>query len=589
VAPFAGALLCYLVLAFLTFASAWRDPQRIVLGVGGDPLLSLWFLNWTPFALSHHLNPLFTNYVDSPGGANLMWNTPSPLLGILLWPVTASAGALVAYNLAETLGVALSAFAAFVAISHFVRHRWAASVGGLLYGFSPFMMAHALGHPQLTAAVTPPLMLVVLDDIVRRQQRPWWVDGALLGMLGACQLLLWEELLASEALVGCLCIALLCALYPASVGARRQHTIRALVGAAGVFGILASVPLGYQFLGPQQVHGSLWGLDAFVSDLLAFITPTPLQALAPSPALALSDLFAGKVYEWSSYLGIPLLVLLIYAAIRRWQAPLVRVTALAGTSVALLSMGALVNLAGRVLPVPVALFAFAFPPMARGTARPRLMVWAFLLAWGALALVPIVDNILPSRLTIFMYLAAAILLALFLDSELSRGLRPALIAVGFGALALVPLLPRFPYPATPDTTPPFFQSPQVQRIPQGSVALIAPFAYDWRLAEPMLWQVEAGMRFRMPEGFVWVPGPSHFPPHSAIGDAMAAVARQQPLPELTADRRAAMLADLRRLDVQTVIVASTAPADPQVELFRQLLSRPPSLTDGVSVWWDIDG
>jgi len=194
------ALLIYLGLAAAVFASAWAAPNSNAIGVGGDPNLAIWFMRWTPFALTHHLSPLFTDYLDYPSGVNLMWNTAAPLLGLLFWPITQAAPVL-AYNTAETLALGLSAWTAYLVFCHFVQSRIAAGLGGLLYGFSPYMMAHALGHPPLVLLFTPPLMLLALHHVLIRQRRSPLLIGAGLGILGAVQLLLWEELLASEALV----------------------------------------------------------------------------------------------------------------------------------------------------------------------------------------------------------------------------------------------------------------------------------------------------------------------------------------------------------------------------------------------------
>src|SRR5207245_10635262 len=108
------------------------------------------------------------------------------------------------------------------------------------------------------------------------------------------------------------------------------------------------------------------------------------------------------------------------------------------------------------------------------------------------------------------------------------------LALALACLAVVPLIPRQPFPTMPLAVPSFFTTPAlVNEIPAGSVALVAPFAYDWRLAVPMLWQSEAGMRFRMPEGFAWIPGPSYVPHRSALGDAMPGIAMSGADPAMT--------------------------------------------------------
>src|SRR5437660_9769544 len=93
-------LAVYAALAAMLFATALHSPSRTQIGNTGDPQQTMWFWTWTRYALGHGLNPFFTTYIDYPGGVNLLWNTASPLMGALLWPVSARFGLPIAYDLA---------------------------------------------------------------------------------------------------------------------------------------------------------------------------------------------------------------------------------------------------------------------------------------------------------------------------------------------------------------------------------------------------------------------------------------------------------------------------------------------------------
>ncbi|TMD18090.1 MAG: hypothetical protein E6J07_06410 [Chloroflexi bacterium] len=273
---------------------------------------------------------------------------------------------------------------------------------------------------------TAPLMLLVVDDLFVRQTRRAIRGGVALGVLATVQLLLWEELLLAEVLVGTIGIVVLLAFSAVArpdeplsrvVAQRWRHAARGLAAAFITFLVLAGGPLAIQFFGAQAVHGAVWAPNQFVTDLLAFLTPTPLQALAPAPAAQLSEHFSATIYEWSGYLGIPLLALLGYAIASLWSrgkseaGVLTGIFAVTGVFVALLSMGPLINVAGHTLPLPVALIALAIVFLVRrrvvdrGVRRAaRILLWTFLAVWGATIFVPIVSDVIPARLMLFVFL-----------------------------------------------------------------------------------------------------------------------------------------------------------------------------------------
>src|SRR5207244_13558708 len=172
---------------------------------------------------------------------------------------------------------------------------------------------------------------------------------------------------------------------------RWQHARRGLAASFMTFLVLSGGPLAIQFFGAQTVHGAVWAPNQFVTDLLAFVTPTPLQGVAPAFAARLSEHFSATIYEWSGYLGIPLLALLGYAIAslcsrgKSEAGVLTGIFAVTGVFVALLSMGPLINVAGNTLPLPVALIALAIVfwvrrrVVDRGVRRAaRIMLWTFL-------------------------------------------------------------------------------------------------------------------------------------------------------------------------------------------------------------------
>src|SRR4029450_2850084 len=78
------------------------------------------------------------------------------------------------------------------------------------------------------------------------------------------------------------------------------------------------------------------------------------------------------------------------------------------------------------------------------------------------------------------------------------------------AAALLALVPRGPLGGTPVQVPAFFAGREVERIPEGSVALLVPVPMAGNAAA-MFWQATADLRFRIPGGYFVGPGPAGEP------------------------------------------------------------------------------
>jgi hypothetical protein len=216
------------------------------------------------------------------------------------------------------------------------------------------------------------------------------------------------------------------------------------------------------------------------------------------------------------------------------------------------------------------------------------MLFTFLGGWLALIKLPVLNNILPGRLMLFGYLLVGLLLAIFIDTYLRKAPRRRLmLGTAVVAVALLPLLPSWPYPHTSAAVPAFFTSGDVRQVPDGSVALVAPFSHGAE-ATAMLWEAASGPRFRMPEGYGFLPGPAQDPPMSTTQSVMVAIHHGSD-PSLTDSDRSQMLRDLASWQVQTVIVGPMPHQDRMIEVFRVLLGRDPIYTGGVYVWWRVQG
>src|SRR5215211_7820691 len=504
--PDLASLLVCLLLAGLLFARNWASPTTTSTGAGvGDGALMMWFLQWTPRALQDGLNPLLTTHMNVPDGVNVMWNTSLLLPGLVLAPVTMTFGPVLTFNLLLALGPGLSAWCAAIAFRRYVDSRFAALVGGLVFGFSPYMLAQLRGHLQLTLVFLVPLLLLVLDEILVRQRWRPLLAGAVLGLLAACQLYIGEEVLAFTAIIGLVELLLLVALSPRQVRRRVGYALLAFAAAAVVFGALAAWPLAFQLSGPQHVAGDLHVVDKLATDLYGPLVPNRVQAIAPEAAVQVSSRFPGNEAEINGYLGIPLLLIIGFTAARWWRTPVVRM--------------------------------------------------------------------------------ATLLLALFIDRAREWAAVPRVAAMVMVAAALLALVPRGPLGGTPVQVPAFFAGREVERIPEGSAALLVPFPKAGSAAA-MFWQATADLRFRIPGGYFVGPGPAGEPRYGASARPLSGWR----VPRLQPALRAQLIDDLAYWRVGTVVVGPTDRPGTEattVALLTDLLGRPPSLVGGVWLWEDV--
>ncbi|MGI8562671.1 MAG: hypothetical protein ACR2MZ_03800 [Candidatus Dormibacter sp.] len=581
--------ILYTLLALGTFRAAWAHPFSTAIGgETGDTFQNIWWLAWLAHAVQHGVNPLTTNYMDYPTGLNLMWNTSYPLVGLAMSPVTLALGPVFAFNATMTLAVILSAWSAWLLITRLTGHFVGALIGGLVYGFSPFMITQSLAHTQMTLVFMPPLIFLVLHEIVVRGRRRLLL-GMLLGLLLAAQLLIGEEVLAITALGAVLFVVTGAAIEPDRMRERISELLPGGLVAGLTFAVAAAYPIYVQFFGSQRVQHATHPPNIYVSDAVSFLIPTQAQQFAPQQALAVTQRFSGNPFEWNSYLGLALLMLLGLIAYRQRRNPYIRVAASAAAVIAIWSLGVTVHIAGRDTHLPSFALSLVFLPGWRFLPVRVLVVTTFV-GWAALWQLPLLDNLLPARLMLIAYLLIGVMLAIFVAAQAGRRRSAALITGALLAVVLIPLTPVLDFPAAPAAGPGFFQSPILSRIPEGSVALVVRIATQSH-PQPLLWQANAGMRYRMNGGYAIVPAPppngvTFVPPHSAVGEAIAeAIAGRDPLASQV--QRQAVSAELSAWHVRTVILGPMASQDRVRQMLASLIGGQPELDGGVWVWWDV--
>ena len=421
----------------------WVDPAgRVQSGDLRDVDQFTWFVRYSATAVAHGgLPALVTTAMNPPHGVNLMWNTSFLLPGILLTPVTLLAGPQVSLTVALTAGFALSAASLFWVLRRWGASTTAAALGGALYGFSPALLNSGIGHYHLQFAVLPPLIIDAVLRILTGRGRAVRT-GIWLGLLTAAQLFIGEEMLIDTAIAAVVLVVVLVASRPRAVPGQARAGLIGLATGAGVALLLGGYALWVQFHGAVLRSAGATNVISYHGQLVhiyalpyAWVTPSAALLVHTSGTAAAAARYPQPQAEYLAYLGWPLIVVLIAAAIFFWRHLTVRVTAVTVAVLELFSLGA----------QPVVFHGLHYP--------------AALLPWYWLQHLPAVSSALPDRLAILADGAAAAALAFALDLARSRAPRHRAVAVwrpgryrrgGHRALAARPAaLPGHQRPAGP--------------------------------------------------------------------------------------------------------------------------------------------
>jgi hypothetical protein len=469
----AGALFIYLALSTLFFGRTLSGGlSSFYVGNGPDPPQSIWFLAWWAHALAHRVNPLFTHALWAPGGFNLAWTTNIPLAAGLMLPVTRTLGAVAAYNILCLLCPAVVGLAAFVLCRHIVREFAPSLFGGFIFGFSPYVVCKLLGDIDL--ALVPMLPLAVyltlrrLDGTIRRGK-----FVVLLALLLVAQFLLFIEVFATMTL----CAAIAIAVGLLVTGESERRRIRALIAPIALGYVLAMIllaPYLYYLFAFGFPHGAIWSTRAGSIDLLNFLVPVPTNALGRLDSMrAISVNFRAGIYDTDAYLGLTLIVAIVMAR-RRWHEPAVRMLTLFATAIGVLAMGSWMQLGGRlIVPMP----------------------------WMIVSAVPLIAKAVPARLAVYMFLAIAILCAIWMSGRPDgTSNHPAIrwLAATLVALSFLPCLDAS-FWATPLAVPEFFSAEVYRQFLQpNETVVILPYGFE---GDGMLWQALSAFNFQMAGGY----------------------------------------------------------------------------------------
>jgi hypothetical protein len=455
----------------------WRHPTTDYIGFPSDPMMFMGFLGWYPFAISHGLNPLHDGYVNLPGGSNMMWATTVPLLSLVLWPITAAFNVIASWNVGVLGLLVLNGYCTFLWVRRHVRHESAAWLGALILVVGPFSLFRAQGHLNLLAFFPVPLVIVELEKLLGHETTAR-AAGWKIGVLMAVELLCSEDIVSMSAVAFGTGLVIFAVLQRRGLVRQARLLVSSLATSIPAFLLITGAPLAYQFFGPGRIVGLLHPPDIFVTDLVNVVVPGYFEALNPSFAAHLANHWSAGFGESESYIGVPLLLVSIFVAVRWRREAWVRAVGLGTLAILIWSLGSYLHFDGVTEQVP--------------------------LPGRLLSALPVFDNLLPVRFDLFTEFGLAALAAVFVDRIVLNRTLGRERRFGGSVLFLlvcVTLAPRAPLTVYEPQIPKYF-SPAggAASLRQGTVALVVPYGDGDNSEEPMLWQATSGFRFRMVAG-----------------------------------------------------------------------------------------
>jgi hypothetical protein len=463
------AFALFLAIDLAYFGGALLDLRhRCACAAGTDPETYMWFLSWWPHAILHGHNPFVTSSLFAPDHVNLGAIVLLPGASLLMSPVTLLFGPLASYNLLAIAAPLLAAMTAFGLCRYVCGRMFPALVGGYLFGFSPYMLGHMLGHLDLVMVFPMPALvhvfLRIYDGRVARNR-----GIALMAVLWAVLYLSSPEMTLTFVCVSALGLGLAFARVPPA-RSRLIDAIKAGVTAGAIAVAVLCVFIAYALTGEvnQPFFDTFPGLGA---DALGFVVPTSVFRLGGGWFHAVSARFASGPPENGVYLSVPLLLILLRLVITDRSARRTQILGGLLAVVMLLAMGATLVVAGtRTVPLP----------------------------WRPLSHLPLLKRAIPLRLGLYMYMIAAVLVALWLADAKPARIRRLRWLLALACLAL--LFPNLAAFSSRPDNPRFFTTDHYRQVlARGETVLALPWGSN---GYSMLWQAETGFYFRMPGGYL---------------------------------------------------------------------------------------
>jgi hypothetical protein len=388
------AVLGYLGLAVVLTYPLIREFSQAIPGDGFDGWQNVWNIWWVKRALlEEQTHPYFTALVDYPMGVALFFHTLNIFNGLSFLPITLNWGNLAAYNTGVIFSFVAGGYGTYLLALQALQQksgelsedprtrthlRLASFAAGVIFAFSPYHMAHLLGHMQLISLEWLPFFAL----FALRQMTAAAAPSREANERTRCpKHLLRNALLSAIFLVLVVSCDWYYAFYMAIFAAllwlwtilhhRRQWLWPTLsLAITAIIFLLATSLLWIPMVREAAVNNYMvpppGSTERLSADLTAFFTPSELHPWWGEWAAGWANRFTASTSERTVFAGFSVLILALLALIARRK--LVAFWGIGAAVFTVLALGPVLHIGGQTqfgpvgpIPLPYALLHRAIP------------------------------------------------------------------------------------------------------------------------------------------------------------------------------------------------------------------------------------
>jgi hypothetical protein len=367
------------------FVPGWGDVYQAV--------YSLWYRHYAFFhpeitSLSHNYLLFYPEGIHAAFGTGVN-QIPAIFLIIFMNPA-------IVYSILWLLSFILGAYGTYLLVQYLTKNSKAAFISGIIFAFSPYHFAHALGHMGATTIQWIPFFALFLMKMSRKNDIKYAVyAGIFFTLIGLSD---------TQYMVFAGLFAILVFIYELYINkSEKKLNVQNLIPFLKkyvVFGIVSFIgvlPLTYKDILIATSNENYLKPDPFdairySTDLLSFILPSRLHPIFGDIVKPIYSHFSGNISEHTTFIGYTVIMLSIFVFLKLRDNKDIKFWLITAFGFSLISLGPILSINGKTtfsifnatIPLPHIILYYTVPFLENCRTTGRFFVIASL-AFAVLA------------------------------------------------------------------------------------------------------------------------------------------------------------------------------------------------------------